>query len=158
MSDSLDSWLPKDPLEFTRVFEPVVIDDAIAQLESYHPLKPEETPRNFRLVRIEGTALATVRVASENWAPEFEAILGRLKLRVVNEGQFDEHLLDDAVPGEEFPMSGWKVVSWTIKRTGFNGHLDPPEPTRLTDRIVWQRLDDPAVTAVSSYTWLPYKK
>ncbi len=160
MSDSLDSWLPKDPLEFTRVFDPVNIDaEGEAELRTYHPTDSKDFPCNFRLARIGNEAVAAVIVVNpENWDRDFAAVLRSLKLRVVNEGQADEHLLDDAVPGEANPMSGWKVVSWTIKRTGFDNSVDPPEVTTLTDRIVWQRVDGTGRQVFSSYIWKPYKK
>lgn len=160
MSDSLDSWLPRDPEDSTRVFDPVIIDKhAKADLQGYHPKDSIEKPFTFRLVRFQNTAFATVEVLNDHWTREFRGVLQLLRLRVVNEGQCDEHLLDDRVEGSaNFPMTGWKVVNWTIRRTGYDGHADPPELAKLTDRIVWQRLDDPNVKAVSSYTWLPYKK
>ena len=172
MSDSLEKWLPKDLGDFTRVFDPVIIDEKATfklpstlvfypkrDLQPYHPKDSIAKPFNFRLVRIVGTATATVEILDGNWDVSFAKVLALLRLRVVNEGQCDEHLLDDEVTGSDaFSMSDWKVVSWTIKRTGYDGHFDTPELSKLTDRIVWQRLDDPGVTAVSSYTWLPYKK
>lgn len=159
MPDPLDSWLPNDPLEFTRVFEPRVIDPDIAHLDRYHPVDSEQAPCYFRLKKDEtNPTVAIVEVLNpENWAPVFVDVLKLLRLKVVNAGQADEHLLDDTIQGELFPMDEWKVISWTIKRTSFNGHLDPPEPVRLTDRIVWKRMDGTGNLAVSSYTWLPYR-
>lgn len=161
MPDSLDSWLPKDPTEFTRVFEPLVIDQsATVDLMPYHPTASNVRPCNFRLIRVPNEAVATVDIVNpQNWDRDFATVLRSLRLRVVNEGKPDEHLLDDVVSAAAArPMSGWKVVSWTIKRTGFDGHFDPPEVTTLTDRIVWERVDGSGTRAVSSYNWRPYKK
>mgnify|MGYP001213450292 CR=1 FL=1 len=92
-----------------------------------------------------------------NWTDEFTAVLKTLQLRVVNFGQPDEHLLDDRVPqGENNEMSGWRVSKWTIRRTRWDGHKNPPELIELTDRIEWTNAE--GEIAASSYLWKPYPK
>lgn len=156
MPDSLSSWLPKDPFDFTRVFAPVTIDDvARLDLEPYHPADSVDYPRNFRLARVKDEAVATVEIVDpeKNWSREFAAVMKTLRLRVVNAGLPDEYLLDDRVPqGGLNDMSGWKVTRWTIRRTRWN---DDGEPIELSDQIEWTNAA--GVVAASSYIWRPYK-
>ncbi len=161
MANALDNWVVKAGSDEHTMVVTAPIIDAIARgdLLEYHPTDLTRGVCNFRLRADPSGQFAVVEVVEpeRNWTDKFIAVLKTLQLRVVNAGLPNEHLLDDRVPqGDANDMSGWKVTKWTIWRTRWDGHMDPPELTELTDRIEWTNAE--GRVAASSYIWKPYKR